>query len=227
MEDLTKTVKRKISEKKFVIVPELLLSYTYFLNDQHSCYICIGFDIETFKLKIILFKNTIFLMLCYQDWKNITNNIELIKKHFELGNYALENPVYGELPKAVGFCTIKLSQRNNEKCLTVVSGDGLKKIIIITQSEWEHLYELYPFLNSVISWYNKVESEVESYYNIYVSKCFEKKKIQLAYEDFFIPNQAEGYNYYNYSRLFSEIPILCKSKLSNDYYTFNYMFDKI
>lgn len=212
MNNLTK-VKRvnNLIEKKMVTVPNLLLSHTYFLNDQHTCYVNIGYDINTFKTTIILFKNTVFHILSSDAWTTaVFNNLQTIKSHFSCEN----NISFAELPKTTGNCDVKLTCRNNERRIMFTSGG---KKIVLNSKEWEHCASLSSFLQSIIIWSEAVWTDVANYYSLYLVKCFDRKTHALQIQDFFIP-PVTGYNYFNYSRLFNEIPVLCRHKLINDFY---------
>lgn len=216
MENLVKVKKfkkvHKLPEKTNGIIPNLLLSHTYFLNDQHTTYISIGYNIESFKPVIILFKNTVYHELSTDVWTTtIFNHLDVIRNHFNREN----NISFAELPKISGNCTVKLTCRNNEPLILFT--DGCKKIILNSE-EWEHVYAVSPFLQSIITWSETNWQDIENYYNLYSLKCFDQKKFSLEMKDFYIPPLI-GYNYFNYSRLFSEIPIFCKHKIMNDYYS--------
>jgi len=198
-------------KKKNVVIPNLLLAHSYFLNDQHTSYITIGYNIETFKPVVILYKNTVFHELSTDAWTTIVfNNLEMIRNHFSY----CENNI-AELPKINGDCDVKLTCRNNERQILFTNGH---KKIILNLEEWERVSTLSSFLQSYIIWSETNWQDVGSYYNLYALKCFNQKTFSLEMKDFFIP-PVIGYNYFNYSRLFNEIPILCKNKIINDYYS--------
>lgn len=202
---------KRVAIKKSVFVPNLLLSHTYFLNDQHTCYLSIGYNAETFKPEIILFKNTVFHILEAESWTSVIfNNLQTIKKHFSGEN----NISFAELPKTIGNCDVKLTCRNNERSILFTNGS---KKIVLNQDEWERCSSLLLFLQSMITWSEVVWPDVARYYNLYLLKCIDRKTYSLHLNDFFIPPLI-GYNYFNFSRLFNELPILCKNKIMNDYY---------
>ncbi len=105
-----------MSKRTLPEVPDVLLGYTYFLNTNHSSHITIGYDHEDFKMKIILYKNNVFQEMRWDDWMLIFMNKMTIEHHFENG-YGVE---FIELPKVNEQCALKLSNRNNEKCLICV-----------------------------------------------------------------------------------------------------------
>lgn len=209
MENLPK----KLSVKENVIVPNLLLSHTYFLNDQHTSYLSIGFDTESFKPAIVLFKNTVFHQMCVETWTtSVYNNWQTIKNHFMGQN----NILFEELPKTTtNDCSVKLTCRGSQR--RILFTDGCKKIIL-NYEEWVRAEELLSFLQSVINWSETVWQQVAAYHHIYMMKCYNQKSYSLDTIDFFIP-PITGHNFFNYARLFNEIPVLCKQQLINKYYS--------
>lgn len=200
----------KLIKKKMATIPNLLLSHTYFLNDQHTCYLNIGYDVNTFETTIILFKNTMFHKLSAEMWTTtIFNNLSTINNHFSCEN----NISFAELPKMEGNCDVKLTCRNNERRIMFTSGG---KKIVLNSKEWERCSSLSSFLQSIIIWSEAVWTDVANYYYLYVAKCFDRGTHSLQIQDFFIP-PVTGYNYFNYSRLFNEIPVLCKQKIMYSY----------
>ena len=210
MKNLVKVNKvKKFSAKENVIVPNLLLSQTYFLNDEHTCYLSIGFDTESFKPAIVLLKNTVFHQMCVETWTTaVYNNWETIKNHFMGQTNILE------LPKTTSDCSVKLTSRGGQQ--RIVFTHGCKKIILNSE-EWSRAEELLSFLQTVINWSETVWQQIADYHHIYMMKCCGQNSYALAAVDFFIP-PVTGYNFFNYARLFNEIPILCRQQLINNYY---------
>lgn len=213
MKNLLKIGKNKKQfEKQNVIVPTLLLSHTYFLNEQHTSYLSIGFDSESFEPAIILFKNSIFHALSTETWTtSIYNNWLIIQNHINGEN----NISFAELPNTNSDCEVKLTCRNNERL--VLFKNGCKKLAL-NPEEWSRVADLLPFLHSIINWSEVIWQHVREYYNLYVMKCCERQAYSLNVVDFFIP-PITSHNFFNCARLFNEIPVLCKKKLLNDYYS--------
>lgn len=190
-------------------VPSLLLSYSYFLNEKHTSYISVGYDAETFKLKILFYKNTNFQVLEWCDWINIYNNINIINNFFANPNKTRM------IDLSRDDCNFKLSSRNHEKCW-IIDGKTRGNKLIFNEREWERFHQLSTYLNSIISWCHVFWIEIENYYRIYANKCIDLNVPTLSADEFFVPYQMIN-NYCNYSRLFNEIPVLCSRKLSSDY----------
>lgn len=205
-------IKDKLIKRNLPDVPELILAYTYFLNDNHSSHICIGYDNHDFMMKIVLYKNNIYQELKWDEWLLLFLNKSSIQNHFE-GVYNVD---FVELPKIDGQCSFKLSMRNNEKCFISILQ---RKKIILYKNEWEKLYSLIPFIHSIANWYVNNWKEIEKFYLRYLTKCIEKNVFKLMPHEFFIG--AEIYGSFNDSRLFNELSTISRKKLINDIYLYN------
>lgn len=208
-QEILNNSKKKNKSKHENVVPELLLSYTYFLNAEHTSYISVGLDTNNFKMKIILFKNGIYHNLQWEDWSLLYVNINVIQNHFN--GYGVD---FLELPKTPSdIIHYKLSSRITEKCL-ILTGDNKK--VVIKLKEWMSLYNLMPFINSIVTWYIHTAHDVEIFYHQYLLKCIEVKSFKLEAQHFFIPSTSATYYQCNYSRLYQEIPLLCQNKIIID-----------
>lgn len=211
------TQKPEIVEKN-VSVPDLLLSYTYFLNTQECSFISIGYDAISFDVRVILYKKSTCQTWTWSDWYSFYNNINIIWPHFNSTyNFSKDLSV-----TTSGDVKLNVTSINDEKFLLSVQGS---KIIRIDHAEWDKLHSMAPFLNAVFQRYLESWAEIEAYYNKYLEKCLELNIPKLSSNDFFVPITLLFKNC-NYSRLFHEIPLLSKSKLLNDFYTkLNYTSD--
>lgn len=206
-------VKSKPQEKRNLnVVPELLLAYTYFLSANHSSHITVGYDSQNFNMKIILYKNGVYEEIDWDNWFVLFMNKDSIQNYFE-GLYAVN---FLELPKVNEECILKLSHRNNEKCLIF---NQIKKKIILDKHEWSKLSTLIPFLHTIVYWYLNNWKEIESFYLRYLTKCIEKNAFKLQSQEFFVEDEILGS--FNTSRLFNELPVISRKKLLDDIYAFN------
>ncbi len=205
----------KLDKARIKPVPGLLLSYTYFLNTQHTCYISVGYDVETLKLKIILYKNMIYQELKLEDWNLLYKNLTTIQNFFvnNVKEFIINQDGIIEVDEyannVIAYKLISLKQKN---CLMF---ETKSTKIIIDDSEWKKLYMLSHFLNSISIWCNLVWKEIEQYYHIYYDKCNLLNVDELPASEFFIPTPA-SYNSCNFSRLFNEISFLCRDKIRRD-----------
>lgn len=196
------------------IVPNLLLSYIYFLNSSHTCYINIGYDVETFHLKIIIYKKGKLQKWSFSDWQCFYKNLEAIQNFFLTNglNNTLEEYNKTSSDMSERKIIFNLSNSKNQKKLIFIEQE---EKILLNSEEWKNIYDLATFLNSVILWCKIVWNEIEMYYNEYYKKCKLLQVFILPPEEFFLPLPSP-YSYCNYSRLFSEIPVFCRTRLKND-----------
>ena len=207
MEAETKGLITEKNLKDDIVVPELLLSYTYFLNDSHTCFMTIGYDVNDFKLKIVVYKNKICICLGIDDWIILYKNAETIDGFFN--NKFLSN--FYELPKSGTGIEFKLSIRKNIRQLIIAN----KKKILLDDAEWKKLYNWLPYLTSIATWYDMTSLEIQNYYQQYLQLCIQNKVFSLFPQHFFLTG-SQNNCFYNNSRLFQELPIFCNLKLKND-----------
>lgn len=203
----TRTIKTRLP------IPDLLLSYVYFLNEYKTASVVIGYDAEVFTPKMILIKGKEYQSLSWDDWQSFYNCIGYIHQFFEESiSVEYVNMMVQNNNKNKRF---KLSVHNQEKNLNFI--DGPSKVKLNNHGEWERLWSLAPLLHSIFSWYMLAFEEIGDYYNLYLNKCVLQNCSKLDYKDFFTPMHKNN-KYCNYSRLFNEIPILSKNKLIKDLY---------
>lgn len=195
--------------KPILEIPELLLAYTYFLNNCCTSHLTIGYDNESFLLRIILFKNNNFQILYEDDWNALFKNYLTIDNHFK-NKYDAD---FAELPQTTtGGVQFKFSIRKGVKCLISVQNN---KKLILEPLEWEKLFQWIPYFNSIISWYSRTTLEIQLYYDRYLQCCIQNNVLHLLPHQFLMSGDQSQY-FYNSSRIFNEMPIICKSKLRND-----------
>lgn len=199
--------KKKFAVKKVETKPpvNLLLAYTYFLNEQHTCYTTCGFDPDTFEGKMLLYKDFKYISLDQTDWIVILETLYGNKENTE--DFKDTQSCY-ELSK---------TGKDGEKTLTLTSGP---KSIVLNQAELVYLQEMSLFLISVLKWCATITPEIKQYFNMYVKKCIANNTYSLLSTDYFLPLKINNYSC-NYSRLFNEIPVLCAIKIITEcYYQF-------
>lgn len=215
-----------------MLPPELLLSYTYFLNPEHSCFVTVGYDIESFNIKIIIMKNLTFQQWSFDDWNHLFKNALEIQKFF----CCTDNDGHGEDNKGEGnkmlydnyerktnthensgyydkCIKFKMIKQNKKRYIIFHNGDHHHSEIKFMKNEWEILYALIEFLNSIISWCNMSWQEIKRYYDAYYEKCIFLQVNKLPFNEFFMMTNAYTYNS---SRLFNEVGILCSKKIEHD-----------
>lgn len=150
-----------IKYKNKNIAKNLLLSYIYFLNENHTCKICIGFDIENYKPMVIFHrigKNIIEIE--YQDW---------IEHYTKYRNY-YENT---SLHRKGMF--LKFGKVEN------------KKKFYINQEEYEYFINIVDLIQAVTKSYSYATPSLNEYITKYINKCITKNVNKLGQADFYIP----------------------------------------
>lgn len=189
----------KKSRKTNVLHENLLLAYTYYLNEKQTCKIIIGFDCDTFQSKIVFHRNGKKpVEVFYYDWYSYYNKTKQLE--------AVQNNNESQLIEIEPFCNIlQFNQQDN-------------KIFDIQQEEYWKLIGMLDFIQAVMSYNNNASNNVEAYIHKYFTKCKEQGVIKLSQEQFYIPMQFSP-NQCNYSRLFYEVPLFMTHKL------FSYVYD--
>lgn len=95
---------------------------------------------------------------------------------------------------------------------TCSNAESAQKFFIFNEEEEGNLHNISDFINSVITYNKSAEDFVKAYVTKYINTCMEKQQLKLQNE-IYMPH-----GYYNvqcnYSRLFFEIPIMLKEKIS-------------
>jgi hypothetical protein len=142
-----------------------------------------------------------------ENWADLYDHIEFINK-YAFDSYSSDVIRFHDRSGAV---IARIIKRKGEKTIEIRQDSTSK--VALDLFEWTTLIELIPFLRSVLKCYDILNNEIENYYKQYLIKCMEKNAQML--NEFFVPNEIT-YNYCNFSRLFHELPILCKHKLAMD-----------
>lgn len=179
----------------------LLLSYTYYLNNIKNSFVSIGFDAEDFESKIIR-KSKKQISFRISDWNHLMRNANQINLFFSSDQqFQIEN-VYGATE-------IKLRSKFGCKEITF----GLKKMRLKLE-EWKIFYQLFPYFNDIMRWNKNAEKTVSEYYYSYVKECV-RCNTMLIDPNNIIP--CENQKIINLRRLQIEIPILMSEKLNDDF----------
>lgn len=178
----------------------LLLSYTYFINDDCSKYISVGFNPETFKPETKLHHVGVHQStLDIKQWLYIfiTKNNEFSKL------FTSKNP--GRFRCSLKSVDIKFKKKSG---IIIING------FEINAQEWLLIVKLSEFIQSVLYWCSQATNNIINYYQKYVEKCKAHNVYSLDSTHFFVNDNTVIKC--NHSRLFYEIPILCKNKLMSD-----------
>ena len=184
-------------------LPDLLLSYTYFLDNYNKSLISVGYDTNLLLPIILLIKQpNNFVIIEFSKFKIINNFRKEINKYF-IGDTS--SPII----QSSDFSLLRGKQRG----LTIADGDCK---ITLKEKEWNRLYKFIPFINEVINYQYKTAYLVSDFYESYLKQCTEQSVLKLNQLPV-TPYEVDT-NTINYSRLFYEIPVLCENKLFDDYF---------
>lgn len=187
--------KKKLSKYEAEVAGEnLLLNYTYHLDDCHNRKIVLGFDPSSFEAKIVFHRHGLFpVSASFSEWSAVYKHLNELKTKME------ETLPANQL------------ELNNEHRIPINNNSS----IILKQTELYKLFELLTFFNIIMYHNNNASDSVKEYYKKYAEKCKGKSVLTLTCEDFFIPSRT-SYVHLNYSRLFYEIPLFCINNLIFD-----------
>lgn len=181
---------------------ELLLSYTYFLNNESTKFICIGYDTIHFSpiihLNHIRKSSIIWNIL---DWLTFTTHICSIQDFLSHNSNNIN----------ISFTNFLIS--NCDEKIFIKDKVSLEEVEI-TAAEMFTLINLIDFLNTIMFHYKSCVAYIQEYYNLYVLNCSTKNVFSLSTSDYFVP-PSDRFQL-NYYRLFYEIPIIFKEKLLFD-----------
>lgn len=181
---------------------QLLLSYTYFINAEHTKYISIGFSVKTFTPCVIInYIGYAQTKLGLTEWLNI-----FMIKHEEISTF-FKNC---ETSKCRKIKTLKNSQIHFD----YVTKSLILNSLAINHEEWILMQQMTDYIQSVLYWCRYLTRAVSLYYDEYVKRCVENSVYSLDATHFF--TDETSIIKCNFSRLFWEMPILCKNKLFND-----------
>lgn len=212
-----KTTDEKKTRKKSNDIPKnLLLAYTYFLNEQHTCKIVIGFCAETFEAEIIFHRvKETPIYITFKEWENYFNNFKKIE-----GSTTTTND-----DEFLAALIEKIDAKNTTKTLLNFTWDNdnnnNKKLFALFKKEYTQYVNIIEFLNVVMCYNNNAVGNIKKYFTKYLEKCKAKTLFQLSFDDYYIPMEY-SHVHCNYSRLFFEIPIFCSSKLFENILKINF-----
>lgn len=199
MLDFSGSYDLKLFCKSYVKPKPLLLAYTYFLNNEYTKYISIGYQQDDFKTGIVLHdigENCV--VLSSFDWLSLFIYITEIDCAFS--EQKLENPI-----NVTSELILKYNVPNN--CI-IVSKDSAE--LKITRGDWQIFVQLTEYFSFVLNWYNQTSAIAKNYYDEYVAKCIENNLPYLNSSHYFSPKNCN--KNCNFSRLFYEIGIINNEK---------------
>lgn len=190
------------------LFPNLLLAYTHFLNgfDKH---ISIGYNADTFQPAVNITHNPIStIALTTLDWMHLRTNAKEISNCF-----SYKNSVYFKCD-SISISVIH-SSHNDENTLIFQHLTNTLNCITLNELEWMLIIDLLDLYISIYDYCTLYTSNIKFYYEQYVQHCYNTPNCQLYTSDYFIIEDKSKITF-NQLRLFYEIPIYCKNKLSLD-----------
>lgn len=180
----------------------LLLAYTYYLNSTNLCKVIIGFNTETFEPELVFYRVGISAVkLNSQEWNFYYQRFKEVE----------EKRLFNEsqIPEDIEeYLIINFTKKH-----TLRFGDAeASKKFVLWKSEWSTFEPMIEFINCVMEHNVDTSNSVKDYFKLYTSKCIENNAVQLYKDSHFNPVQMD--KNFNFSRLFYEIPLLSKKKLS-------------
>lgn len=177
----------------------LLLSYTYFLDEFCTTYISIGYDCNTLNPVFCIKKSGIMsqIKLTPSEWTIFFLSIK-------------ENNQYDVSIKINTNCTFLV-----KKCDKIIEIKYKNFKIYTNLDAYNKLLNLSEFFNDVILHYNNCTNLISKYYKTIVSECLRKNLEILTRDDFFILNE-NTHLFINYNRLYNELLTLCETKIRKD-----------
>lgn len=212
-------------DKKIKICPpNLLLSYLYHLNTEHTKYITSGFNAKTLTPYVIVTDvSNGFIELNEMEYNSIFLKSDNINGYF---NTYADRDSYNQIvfdPELLLQCIdIKFNLINGVKHIIVQRCGNIMDIhrVTLNENEWITLKDLFGFFNHLLFWYKNISQAVTAYYNHYLKMCSDNNQICLGHHEFFTLNDINNNNPYllqqnfNCFRLFHEIGLLCTENIT-------------
>lgn len=201
------TSETKRRNKLSIIPKNLLLAYTYFLNEKHTCKVIIGFDVETFEAEIILHRcNEVPTYISFKEWEFFFAKFKQLNEEEQKGLTINDDQLVDKLLENF------VLKSTTKMMLNFTLNDYDNKVFTLFKNEHEQFLNIVEFLNIVMCYNSNASNNVREYFNKYMEKCRTKNLLQLTLDDYYIPMQM-SHVHCNYSRLFFEIPLYCSMKL--------------
>lgn len=190
------------------LIPNLLLAYTHFLSGYNKN-ISIGYHTETFQPVINITHNPIStISLTSLDWMHLLANVNVISKCF-----ACKSSTYIKCDSIA--ISIIHSSHNDENIIIFQNLTNTSNCITLTELDWMQIIGLLDLYKSMYDWFTLYASNIMCYYEEYIKHCSNKPDCKLLTTDYFILEDKSKITF-NQLRLFYEIPLICKDKLTLD-----------
>lgn len=176
-----------------IVIDNLLLNRTFYLNHSHTSMIVLGFNCSTFEVEFVI-RPTVGKPITsgYATWSAFYDVLKNMK--LDLGDQVLCNQLALKVVHLITFADTR---------------------VMLDHLELLNLFDIQEHLNTVMLSNNNAVITVKSYYDLYMYRCIPKRVMKLPVQDFFIPERT-AYKNIEYFRLFNEIPVFCFVTISLD-----------
>lgn len=222
--------------------PNLLIKYSFPLNDSHTKQISVGFDCKTLNLNLLLqsFTRLEFIKCTASDYYALfliekkvqeffkKNNIEnesidsdnqknkKLKLRLDTRNIIKQSDGNEQLLKTENITLLTFFDPATKRKFIVIQSTDEKRIaqILLNEFEWNRIISYAEIIKYHLFNYNYASLDVRNYYYVYRTKCIFKKCSFLEKSDMIRPYcQSNDLLFFNYSRLFLEIGLFCQEKI--------------
>lgn len=198
----------------------LILAYTYFLSQDDSKTVSVGYEPLEFAASVVIRDNNGFIYLSFLDWQG------LYVKFTKINNFIADkllNTTESLLGVSSSSSSKKTKNKNNNqkmeqqkrrtfkitpslsvnievveydvKVNVMSKRDGTSCNIILNHREFMNLFFMADFINTVILFVKSTEQLVIEYYSLYLLKCKQLNTNKLDNAFYFYPNDtASAFN---------------------------------
>lgn len=202
------TISTEIIEKD---LPVLLLQYLYHLNDDGNKVAIVGIDSRNFCACVIIYstvtKRSVYLPTF--EWSFIPIS------YASVYSYLKHEAEYSPWCSSHNFTLKPMQTRQNVRLVRLINNQMRGNRITLTMNEWQRLGELNNYFSQLLVKFEENAPKIEEYYHAYIHNCHVMQKKRLTTADYFVPF-FDGVPTFNHFRLFHEIPIVCREKMTNE-----------
>lgn len=196
--------------------PNLVLQSVYFLNDNATKHISIGYDpTNDFRLSVIVTCNLSYVIMSAVDWASFMLNFIEISDY--LAGKNCEEFVNVRTTKNIRISKVDM----NDKRYCYLENHPRTRLnngVLFNQKEFDKCCQLDSYIQPLLKQMQLTPHLIDDYYNWYVYHCQLYKKSVLNDSQYFIPYGNS--TTFDSLRLFNEIPIYCEEKLNIDLASF-------
>jgi hypothetical protein len=191
---------------------QLILDYNYFIDEGQTKFIAsVGFRArEALDSVVSLTQHNVHVYINSEDLNSLFHKYEEINNYF---SKTAKTQHKKTILHVNDTCKIEVHVSKLLKLPTLSISNG-GSAVFISKSGWEHLLNLWEYLDMVIQRNDACRSDLKFYFNEYISRCLMRKKNQLTQNEFFTPLKSKVHHELNLYRFYTEIPIKMKQDLA-------------